>query len=82
MSYRGLKVPRTGLEPARLAALAPETSASTIPPPGLCDCKFKAFFLIIQIFLLSRSRETRFFILNFAGLSQMFVVLLVLLLWV
>lgn len=27
-------VPRTGLEPARLAALAPETSASTIPPPG------------------------------------------------
>ena len=28
-------VPRTGLEPARLAALAPETSASTIPPPGL-----------------------------------------------
>ena len=28
------RVPRTGLEPARLAALAPETSASTIPPPG------------------------------------------------
>ena len=27
-------MPRTGLEPARLAALAPETSASTIPPPG------------------------------------------------
>ena len=39
MSYRGLKVPRTGLEPARLAALAPETSASTIPPPGHCECK-------------------------------------------
>ena len=32
---RFLGVPRTGLEPARLAALAPETSASTIPPPGL-----------------------------------------------
>ena len=32
---RDLWVPRTGLEPARLAALAPETSASTIPPPGL-----------------------------------------------
>ena len=31
---RDLSVPRTGLEPARLAALAPETSASTIPPPG------------------------------------------------
>ena len=27
-------VPRTGLEPARLSTLAPETSASTIPPPG------------------------------------------------
>ncbi len=32
---RDFGVPRTGLEPARLAALAPETSASTIPPPGL-----------------------------------------------
>ncbi len=31
---RDFRVPRTGLEPARLAALAPETSASTIPPPG------------------------------------------------
>ena len=28
-------VPRTGLEPARRETLAPETSASTIPPPGL-----------------------------------------------
>ncbi len=27
-------VPKTGLEPARLSALAPETSASTIPPLG------------------------------------------------
>ena len=27
-------VPRTGLEPARLSARAPETRASTIPPPG------------------------------------------------
>ena len=27
-------MPRTGLEPARLSTLAPETSASTIPPPG------------------------------------------------
>ena len=35
MSYLALYVPRTGVEPARLAALAPETSASTIPPPGL-----------------------------------------------
>ena len=30
-------VPRTGVEPARLSALAPETSASTIPPPGHLD---------------------------------------------
>lgn len=30
-------MPRTGLEPARLAARAPETRASTIPPPGLDD---------------------------------------------
>ena len=35
VSYLSFVVPRTGLEPARLAALAPETSASTIPPPGL-----------------------------------------------
>ena len=34
MSYLAFGVPRTGLEPARLSALAPETSASTIPPPG------------------------------------------------
>lgn len=31
---RFLGVPRTGLEPARLSARAPETRASTIPPPG------------------------------------------------
>ena len=31
---RDFTVPKTGLEPARLSALAPETSASTIPPPG------------------------------------------------
>ena len=31
---RAAPVPRTGLEPARLSTLAPETSASTIPPPG------------------------------------------------
>ena len=29
-----LLVPRTGLEPARLSTYAPETYASTIPPPG------------------------------------------------
>ena len=34
-----LVVPRTGLEPARLSTLAPETSASTIPPPGLCSLR-------------------------------------------
>ncbi len=31
---RFFEVPRIGVEPTRLAALAPETSASTIPPPG------------------------------------------------
>ncbi len=41
-------VPRTGLEPARLAALAPETSASTIPPPGLLWCKDNAFIRFIN----------------------------------
>ena len=43
-------VPRTGLEPARLAALAPETSASTIPPPGLCDCKGSDYFFCGKFF--------------------------------
>ena len=55
-------MPRTGLEPARLSTLAPETSASTIPPPGLelkscgclCypeffDCKVNAFYCVLQI---------------------------------
>ncbi len=37
---RDSTVPRTGLEPARLAALAPETSASTIPPPGPANALF------------------------------------------
>ena len=34
MIQKTFSVPRTGLEPARLSTLAPETSASTIPPPG------------------------------------------------
>ena len=38
------EVPRIGLEPTRLSALAPETSASTISPSGLCDCKGNYFF--------------------------------------
>ena len=42
-------MPRTGVEPARLAALAPETSASTIPPPGLLLCKGRDFFLFLQV---------------------------------
>ena len=33
------EVPRIGLEPTRLSALAPETSASTISPSGHCDRK-------------------------------------------
>ena len=31
--YTGM-VPRTGLEPARLATHAPQACVSTIPPPG------------------------------------------------
>ena len=38
-------VPRTGLEPARLSPLAPETSASTIPPPGPLS---KAFLMLFR----------------------------------
>ena len=34
-------VPGIGLEPTRLSALAPETSASTISPSGLYGCKGK-----------------------------------------
>lgn len=49
---RDSTVPRTGLEPARLSTLAPETSASTIPPPGLSElrCKGSAFRADVQIF--------------------------------
>ena len=37
-------VPRIGLEPTRLSTLAPETSASTISPPGpLLRCKGNKF---------------------------------------
>ena len=61
MSYLALSVPRTGLEPARLSALAPETSASTIPPPGhrchygLCMepfavAKLRKFFYLCKFF--------------------------------
>ena len=50
MSYLALSVPRTGLEPARLSPLAPETSASTIPPPGLLLGKVTEFFWFLQIF--------------------------------
>ena len=48
ISYLAFGVPRTGLEPARLAALAPETSASTIPPPGLLRCKDMSFYRVMQ----------------------------------
>ena len=33
------QVPRIGVEPTRLSTLAPETSASTISPPGPLRCK-------------------------------------------
>ena len=50
------EVPRIGLEPTRLSALAPETSASTISPSGHCSRKGKYFFAISNqqpLFLLS-----------------------------
>ena len=54
-------VPRTGLEPARLAALAPETSASTIPPPGLLRLQRYALFLyfqnIVAVFFLTGDKN-------------------------
>lgn len=43
-------MPGTRLELARLAALAPETSASTIPPPGLCGCKGSDILVTFKIF--------------------------------
>ena len=66
MSYLALSVPRTGLEPARLSTLAPETSASTIPPPGLSVwlCKVRCFFLFVQIF------GGNFFAIIFSFLSE------------
>ena len=56
-------MPRTGLEPARLSPLAPETSASTIPPPGhisVCGCKDNGFF---RDFLLFQFIFSRFLLL-------------------
>ena len=46
------EVPRIGLEPTRLAALAPETSASTISPSGLCECKGSEFFANYNFILI------------------------------
>ena len=66
MMQKTFSVPRTGLEPARLSTLAPETSASTIPPPGHsyvfgqpaflyalagCGCKVSVFFSLFQNYL-------------------------------
>ncbi len=50
MNYLALSVPRTGLEPARLSARAPETRASTIPPPGhrVLVMQNYDFFLLYQ----------------------------------
>ena len=50
MSYLAFGVPRTGLEPARLSARAPETRASTIPPPGhrVLVMQNYDFFLLYQ----------------------------------
>ena len=86
---RDFTVPRTGLEPARLAALAPETSASTIPPPGLylfslCDLGFYVFtfaFLLLLLGLLRVQSQYSFpilpnIILNFRKFFMQAYVLL------
>ena len=36
-------MPRTGLEPAHLAAHVPETCVSTIPPSGLAGANIRVF---------------------------------------
>ena len=41
-------MPKTGLEPARLSALAPETSASTIPPLGQVSPKHYLCLLFVD----------------------------------
>ena len=46
-----ISVPGTRLELARLAALAPETSASTIPPPGLLRLQSYKIFATPQNFI-------------------------------
>ena len=52
-------VPRTGLEPARLSTLAPETSASTIPPPGhVCYLSERKTRLELATPTLARSCST------------------------
>ena len=54
-----LLVPRTGLEPARLAARAPETRASTIPPPGQEKNETRCFWYLEPRFALRAENETR-----------------------
>lgn len=61
ISYLAFGVPRTGLEPARLSALAPETSASTIPPPGLVSLPSAADSLVGGRFWRLRGQSYEFF---------------------
>lgn len=58
----GFLVPRTGIEPARLAAHAPETCASTYSATwalpefsGIAVCKSNTFFLNYQLFFAKKS---------------------------
>ncbi len=50
-------MPRTGLEPAHLAAHVPETCVSTIPPSGLAGANIRVFLFIKQVFLRSRLKN-------------------------
>ena len=49
INHLRLLVPRIGVEPTRLAALAPETSASTIPPPGPVVIRFVSLFSLVGV---------------------------------
>ena len=71
MSYLALSVPRTGLEPARLAALAPETSASTIPPPGLLWVqRYYGFAICASVWGLFCRAALEFFLFGYGDEAQ------------
>ena len=61
-------VPRTGLEPAHLAAHVPETCVSTNSTIEACGCKYTRFSGQNKFFLL-RTKKTSFFVSSSGGRS-------------